>query len=105
MEAIRLTENANNVFVLSIPDWGVTPFASDKDVKKIAEEIDVYNNACVAIASSENVTFIDITSSQRIDGVETSFLASDGLHPSAKEYAKWAHHLKSAILKINLPGI
>ena len=29
------------VFVLSIPDWGVTPFAEGRDRNKIAQEIDV----------------------------------------------------------------
>src|SRR5580704_16030613 len=39
------------VLVLSIPDWGVTPFAhgSGRDVLKIAQELDVYN----AIAREE----------------------------------------------------
>lgn len=35
---------ANHVFVLSIPDWGVTPFAEGRDRQKIAREIDAYNN-------------------------------------------------------------
>jgi lysophospholipase L1-like esterase len=35
--------NKNHVFVLSIPDWGVTPFAEGRDRNKIAKEIDEYN--------------------------------------------------------------
>jgi lysophospholipase L1-like esterase len=90
----RAIQFANNkpqhVFVLSIPDWGVTPFAADKDRKKIAEEIDAYNLVCKTTAEKFNTHFIDITTAQRIDGGKDEFLAADKLHPSAKEYAKWA---------------
>ena len=36
-------DKANHVIVLSIPDWGVTPFAKDRDRNKIAKEIDAFN--------------------------------------------------------------
>jgi len=89
--------NANHVFVLSIPDWGITPFAAGRDRKKIAEEIDAYNNVCKAGAEKFKTHFIDITTSQRADGSKDEFLAADKLHPSGKEYAKWAAQLVKAI--------
>ena len=85
--------NNNRVFVLSIPDWGVTPFAADRDASIIATEIDAFNLACKEIAEQHGCTFIDITSSQRVDGANAEFLAEDKLHPSGKEYAKWAEKL------------
>lgn len=85
------------VFVLSIPDWGVTPFAKDRDISKIAKEIDQYNDQCRFVAGDMGCNYIDITHSQRADGTNTEFLASDGLHPSGKEYEKWAVLLHSAI--------
>jgi lysophospholipase L1-like esterase len=87
----------NHVFVLSIPDWGVTPFAADRDISTIANEIDAYNAACKKIALYHHCTFIDITTSQRADADDAEMLASDGLHPSGKEYAKWAVQLTDAI--------
>ena len=87
------------VFVLSIPDWGATPFAEDRDRKQIAEEIDGYNYICETSAKESQANFINITASQRADGDKTEFLASDGLHPSGKEYNKWATKLADAILK------
>ena len=88
-----------NVFVLSIPDWGVTPFAADNDGKKIAEEIDAYNTVCKSMSEKYQTHFIDITFSQREDGSKEEFLANDKLHPSGKEYAKWAKLLSDGIIK------
>ncbi len=85
--------NNNRVFVLSIPDWGVTPFAADRDASKIALEIDAFNLACKEITEQHGCTFIDITTSQRVDGANAEFLAEDKLHPSGNEYGKWAAKL------------
>ncbi len=89
----------NRVFVLSIPDWGVTPFAYDRDGKKIAAEIDAYNKVCEQGAENFKTHYIDITTGQRADGNKDEFLAADMLHPSGKEYTKWAKKLTSAISK------
>lgn len=80
----------NRVVVLSIPDWGVTPFAKDRDSKQIAFEIDKYNAASKQMAEEYNIYYIDITPSTRKAADDLSLLASDGLHPSGKEYRKWA---------------
>jgi len=91
---------SNHVFVISIPDWGKTPFAAERDIPKIAKEIDEYNNACNEIAIAHHCHFIDITTSQRADSQMEEFIAEDKLHPSGKEYAKWAGLLFKEILKI-----
>jgi len=87
------------VFVLSIPDWAVTPFAKGRDNKQIGEEIDAYNYICEKSAKEFQTNFINITPSQREDGDSAEFLAPDALHPSGKEYEKWAIRLSDAILK------
>jgi lysophospholipase L1-like esterase len=91
--------NARKVFILSIPDWGVTPFAVEKNTAKIASEIDAYNDIVAKIALQYDCIFIDITAAQRADAHDKTMLASDELHPSAKEYAKWATQLVTAIKK------
>jgi lysophospholipase L1-like esterase len=94
---------ANNkpqyVFVLSIPDWGVTPFAEGRDREKIGAGIDAYNAVCKMTAEKFKTHFIDITTAQRIDGGKGEFLAVDQLHPSGKEYAKWAGKFFETILQ------
>lgn len=84
---------ADHVFVLSIPDWGVTPFAEGKDQQKIAYEIDAYNAVQKEITLKHKCKFIDITESTRKHGQIPEYLAPDGLHPSAKEYELWAEML------------
>jgi lysophospholipase L1-like esterase len=86
------------VYVLSIPDWGVTPFAKDRDASRIAKEIDQYNDQCRFVSGDMGCNYIDITQSQRVDGTNTEFLVSDGLHPSGKEYGKWAAQLHDAVV-------
>jgi lysophospholipase L1-like esterase len=91
--------NAENVFVLSIPDWGVTPFAAEKNTIRIASDIDAYNAAVEKYANQYECVFIDITTSQRAAANDKTMLAGDGLHPSGKEYAKWATQIVLAIKK------
>jgi lysophospholipase L1-like esterase len=89
----------SNIVVLSIPDWGVTPFAEGQDRKKIAVAIDEYNATAKSICDQHQIVFIDITAVQRADALSEGFVAGDGLHPSGKEYAKWATLLSEEIIK------
>lgn len=85
--------NAQRVVMLSIPDWGVTPFAQGKNRDTIAQEIDAFNAVCASTANRFNIPFLPITDAQRMHGHQQEFLAADGLHPSGKEYAVWADAL------------
>ena len=87
----------DHVIVLSIPDWGVTPFAEGSDRKKIAMQIDAYNDANKMIAKKYKVHYIDITPGTREAANDRSLLAGDGLHPSGKAYKMWAEELAAFI--------
>lgn len=91
--------NTNHVIVLSIPDWGVTPFAVGRDNKKIATEIDEFNAINEKISKQYKVQYLGITTGTREAAKDESLLAGDKLHPSAKEYKRWAKRLTEAILK------
>jgi lysophospholipase L1-like esterase len=91
--------NPDHVFVLSIPDWGVTPFAEGRDRKDIAEKIDQYNHANKEITSAYKCHYIDITGSTRKHGTDETFLTPDKLHYSAKEYGIWAEALAPVVAK------
>ncbi|MBO9633217.1 MAG: SGNH/GDSL hydrolase family protein [Chitinophagaceae bacterium] len=86
-----------HVFVLSIPDWGVTPFAEDRDAQQIAREIDAYNDANRALSEQYKVHYIDITPGTREALQDRTLLAPDNLHPSGKEYSRWARQLAAGI--------
>ena len=86
--AIDLAANKpTHVVVLSIPDYSGTPFAQNADKVKIAREIDDFNSANKIISSKLGVNYIDITPISR--EADPSLVASDGLHPSGKQYKRW----------------
>ncbi|MGN7917093.1 SGNH/GDSL hydrolase family protein [Lysobacter sp. 22409] len=91
--AIRYAHGrADRVLVLSIPDWGATPFgASDqRGPATIGAELDVFNQAAREICTRHGVAFVDITPISRARGSEAAMVAEDGLHPSAAMYTQWA---------------
>lgn len=99
--AIRYANgHTQNVFVLSIPDWGVTPFAEGRDRAQIAKDINAYNAACKAITLAHKCNYLDITDSTRKNGTTPAYLAEDGLHPSGKEYKIWAERLAPMVAKV-----
>ncbi|WP_316798884.1 SGNH/GDSL hydrolase family protein [Pedobacter frigidisoli] len=91
--------NKNRVFVVSIPDWGVTPFAksSGRNPENIAKEIDEFNKANEEITLAAGANYTTITAASRRAKTDTSLIASDGLHPSAKMYGEWAQSLFSRV--------
>lgn len=92
--------HTQNVFVLSIPDWGVTPFAEGKDRTEIAKKIDEYNLANKEISLAHKVNWLDITDSTRVNAAKEGYLVEDNLHPSAMEYKIWAERLATMIKKV-----
>ena len=91
---------ANRVFVLSIPDWGVTPFASGRDREKIAQEIDAFNAVNREETEKAGAHYIDVTPISREAANDSSLIAPDGLHPSGKMYAEWARLALPVVLEI-----
>ncbi len=80
--------------VISIPDWGATPFAADRDRALIAKEIDAYNAANREISERYKVAYIDITQHSRRALFDSALTASDGLHPTGIVYTHWASLIK-----------
>jgi lysophospholipase L1-like esterase len=82
-------ERPDRVLVLSIPDWGVMPFAQDRDRGDIAREIDSYNGVTAREARDRGILFVDITEISRRAGGDPTLVAEDGLHPSGAQYGLW----------------
>ena len=82
--------NADHVVVLSIPDWGVMPFALGQDRAAIAAAIDRFNEVNQAEAKKAGARYVEITVGSRRAASDPDLVARDGLHPSAKMYADWA---------------
>ena len=82
--------DVDRVLIFSIPDWGVTPFASGRDAEKIAAEIDAFNQVNLEESQKAGVHYVDVTPVSRQALTDQSLIASDGLHPSGSMYAQWA---------------
>ena len=96
-QAIAFAGGENrHVFVLSVPDWGITPYASGKDRELITKEISKYNLVNKNIAEEYKVQYINITSQTSAFTDEEAF-AEDQLHPSGKEYSRWAQLITEEI--------
>lgn len=98
--AIHSADNKNNhVFVLSIPDYSVTPFAQGSNQQKTAMEIDEFNAVNKLISQNAGVQYVDITPISRDAKNDASLIAPDGLHPSSEQYLKWNQLLAPLVLK------
>lgn len=98
-QAIAFAGNdTSSVFILSIPDYGFTPFGA-KNKEKISKEIDEFNAACKAITESMNVSFYNITDISRKTEKQPELVAKDNLHPSGKMYRLWMERILGDIIK------
>lgn len=96
--AIQLADyKPTHVFVLSIPDYGVTPFGGNNPT--ISQQIDAYNAINKQITLSvTGVNYLDITLASRLAATDITLIAFDGLHPSGKQYKLWADNLAPQIV-------
>ncbi len=85
------------VALLSIPDYGLTPFAQDRDREAISRDLDIYNNIGKALSLQYKVHHIDIIPSSKAVQQEPHLLAEDGLHSSPLLYQQWAETLAPLI--------
>lgn len=81
---------ADRVIVVSIPDWGVTPFAKDRDAAAIAAAIDRFNAINKEETDRAGGRYVEITVASRRAKADPALVAADGLHPSGTMYAEWA---------------
>ncbi|HUB88897.1 MAG TPA: SGNH/GDSL hydrolase family protein [Dyella sp.] len=99
LRAVTLAgRRAARVVVVSIPDWGVTPFgyASGRDVRQIAHELDQFNALAREEAEHAGAPFVNITGISR---EHAGLVASDGLHPSGAQYALWRDAIAQAVTR------
>jgi len=90
---------AAHVFVISIPDWGITPYGQESGRERplISLEINEFNRINKAVSEAAGLSYTDITPASRLAGTDPSLVATDGLHPSEKMYRAWAQRLAGTI--------
>lgn len=101
-KAIHLANHQpKKVILMSIPNWALTPFAADKKTEHTSTEINEFNQVVAQLSKQFHTSFLDISSVTNQVAEDTSLLASDQLHYSAKAHLQWAEKL-AALLLLNL---
>jgi lysophospholipase L1-like esterase len=100
-KAKTIAESYDRIFVVSIPDYGVTPFGNSwGSPEQIAEELDMYNDYMAERCNELNIPFINITEISRNLGDSDGALASDNLHPSGSQYGLWVQEILPVVLSL-----
>ena len=98
-KSIQITGSNKRVFILSIPDYGVTPFGSSNS-DMIAQELDMYNDYMNQRCFEQNISFVNITEISRQLADSPGSLAEDNLHPSGSQYAKWVEEMFPTVIAL-----
>lgn len=88
-----LVSRPDQIFMLSIPDYSVTPFARDHDTQKISAELEQYNIYIQDFAGKKGYQFCSITDISMKAGQDSSLLVEDELHPSGRQYRMWVNRI------------
>ena len=96
-KAIKMARgDKGRVFVVSIPDYGFTPFGKATK-EEITAGINSFNAVNKKITTEAGVRYVDITGISRLGLDQPELVAADGLHPSGKMYALWVNKILGAI--------
>jgi lysophospholipase L1-like esterase len=99
--AVRFAgDKPKRVFVLSIPDWGVSPYAASRNRPQIAKEIDAFNEVAQEECKKAGIAYVDITPASRTAANDPSQIAEDDLHFSGKQYRHWAEKALPVVKKL-----
>ncbi len=99
--AIQFADNKpSQVFVVSIPDWGVTAFGGEGSKPEISTQIDLFNEVVKEESKKKNIVFVDITPISRQALNNSVLIASDDLHPSGKMYELWAEKIANELFNL-----
>lgn len=90
---------SDKVFVVSIPDYGKTPFGAKKEVE-IEKALKEYNAVCKRISKQYKVQFFNITPISIGAKKDLELVAKDKLHPSGKMYTMWADLMLNKVAKM-----
>ena len=89
-EMKRIKKNDGNIIIISIPDWGYTPFGESNDMSDISEKINLFNSSLRKFASTNDLKYVDVTEISRRAINEPDLITNDNLHPSGIMYLEWA---------------
>lgn len=81
--------DTSKVFMVSIPNYGVTPFGQSRGEDQIRQELLLYDAYANQVADNYGIPFFNITPISEKAKDDASYIATDQLHPSGKMYTEW----------------
>ncbi len=100
--SLQIAGTHRKVFVISIPDYGVTLFGQNTvhNPRAISLAINEYNAHMRTVCIDLDISFIDVTQLSRMLGDSPEALSTDGLHPSGTQYEMWVELLLPQVLEV-----
>ncbi len=92
-EMNRIKKDDGSIIIISIPDWGYTPFAESVEMSDISEKIDLFNSSLIKFAATNDLKYVDVTEISRRAINEPNLITDDNLHPSEAMYLEWANKI------------
>ena len=92
-EMKRIKKDDGSIIIISIPDWGYTPFAESVEMSDISEKIDLFNSSLIKFAATNDLKYVDVTEISRRAINEPNLITDDNLHPSETMYLEWANKI------------
>ena len=92
-EMNKIKKDDGSIIIISIPDWGYTPFAESVEMSDISEKIDLFNSSLIKFAATNDLKYVDVTEISRRAINEPNLITDDNLHPSKKMYLEWANKI------------
>ena len=89
-EMKSIKKNDGSIVIISIPDWGYTPYGESSDMGDISEQINLFNSSLRKFAYTNGLKYVDVTQISRRGINEPDLITKDSLHPSGIMYLEWA---------------
>ena len=89
-EMKSIKKNDGSIVIISIPDWGYTPYGESSDMGDISEQINLFNSSLRKFAYTNGLKYVDVTQISRRGINEPELITKDSLHPSGIMYLEWA---------------
>tara|TARA_Y200000002_G_scaffold37163_1_gene27227 strand:- start:1396 stop:2139 length:744 start_codon:yes stop_codon:yes gene_type:complete len=89
----KLIKDEGSIIIISIPDWGYTPFGENYNRESISSEINTFNNSLKKFANINDLKFVDVTDISRRAIYQSNLITDDNLHPSGLMYFLWAQKI------------
>ena len=101
LETLLARLPASRILTVATPDYTRTPRGGDFGDPRRQRAAIVANNAVMArLAAARGVAFVDILGISEEAASDPSLVATDGLHPSGAQYARWVDRIRPVALAL-----